>query len=51
MEDNGTNVATIIPYKKFKEKVRIVNEELKKGRKVEVDERNVYSYRKEREDE
>ena len=32
MEDNGTNVATMIPYRKFKEKIRIVKEEIEKVR-------------------
>ena len=31
MEDNGTNVATMIPYRKFKEKIRIVKEMREEG--------------------
>jgi len=47
--DISENVAEIIPYKDFWEKIKIVKEELSKGRHVEVWDkpRVIYSVRKE----
>lgn len=42
----STNVAEVIPYKNFKEKIRIVIEELLKNRYVEVWDNFVYSAEK-----
>lgn len=36
-------VAELIPYKTFKERLRIVSKELKKGRYVEVWDKHIYS--------
>ena len=41
------NAVVVIPYRKFKEKTRIVKEEIEKGRNVEVDEKFIYSFAKE----
>jgi len=48
LDEISTNVAEAIPYKNFKDKIKIVNIELKKNRHVEiVDELNyIYSAEK-----
>lgn len=40
------NVVECIPYKTFKERIRIVREELSKGRYVEVWDKFIYSSEK-----
>ena len=40
------NVAEVIPYKNYKEKFRIVKQELRKNRYVEVWDRYIYSAKK-----
>ena len=47
LHENSLNAVVVIPYRKFKEKIRIVKEEIEKGRKVEVDEKFIYSFAKE----
>ena len=42
-------VAELIPYSTFRERLRIVAEELKKGRYIEVWEKHIYSATKWRE--
>lgn len=36
MHEESINVAELIPYSNFKEKIRICKEEIEKGRHVEV---------------
>lgn len=42
----STNVAEAIPYKNFKEMIKIVKKELKKNRFVEICDGYIYSARK-----
>lgn len=44
--ESSLNVAEVIPYKNFKEKINIVMEELKKNRHVEVWDKFIYSAEK-----
>lgn len=45
MQDlDSENIVEVIPYRTFKEKIKLIKEEIEKGRKVEVDEKNIYSY-------
>lgn len=50
IRENSSNVAEAIPFKSFKEKIMIVKEELKKGRYVEVWDKQkvIYSERKDK---
>lgn len=43
MHENSENVAEIIPYNGFREKIRISKEEIERGRFVEVWEGYIYS--------
>ena len=43
MHGNSENVAEIIPYKNFKERIRISKEEVERGRHVEIWENYIYS--------
>ena len=43
MHEDSINVAEIIPYENFKEKMEISKREVKKGRHVEVWEDYIYS--------
>ncbi|MGN9164942.1 hypothetical protein ACTNDY_06595 [Tissierellaceae bacterium HCP3S3_D8] len=42
----STNVAEVIPFKTFKEMIKIVKEELKKNRYVEIWDKIIYSAEK-----
>lgn len=46
LDDISTNVAEVIPYRNFKEKLKIVKQELKKNRYVEVWNGYIYSSKK-----
>ncbi len=46
LDEISTNVAEVIPYRTFKEKIQIVKQELNKGRYVEIWKGYVYSARK-----
>jgi len=43
LDEISYNVAEVIPYRSFKEKIHIVLEELLKGRYVEVWDKFIYS--------
>lgn len=46
LDEISYNVAEAIPYKNFREKIKIVMEELLKGRHVEVWDKFIYSAEK-----
>lgn len=46
IEKQNLQVAEIIPFISFSEKLKLVNQEISKGKYVEIIDRNVYSTKK-----
>ncbi len=46
LDEISTNVAEVIPFRTFKEKILIVKKELLKGRHVEIWDKIIYSAEK-----
>lgn len=46
MDDTSINVVEVIPFKSFKQMIRLVNQELNKNRYVEIWDKFIYSEKK-----